>query len=424
MNRTFLAVGVLIALGPTAVGSLGRISRVEAAAVPLSPIAHWSLEAQRAIVPPPAGVGNKFPGEAAVYMGIAHAAIYDAAVAIEGGYRPYAIALTPPTDTSPAAAVAAAAHGVLVGLLPTQQADLGARYADYLAGLPDSVAKTNGIAVGEQVAAAVLALRQDDGRTENPEYVQPMRGPGIFEPEPARPVLGLRLSKIRPLTFENPSDFRSAGPLLLTSAEYAEDFEQVRELGRFDSASRTAEQSESALFWTDHDLRQWNESMLRLADRHGLGFLQTARMLAMAHISGGDAMIACFDAKFHHMFWRPSFAIPLAATDDNPATLSDPSWRPLRPTPNFPEYPSAHACHSGAVAEALGTFFGSDKVGFSLDSLVTGTTREYTGFHEAVKDVNRARVLAGFHFRNSDQEGGNLGRKVARFVSHFFEPLP
>lgn len=135
-------------------------------------------------------------------------------------------------------------------------------------------------------------------------------------------------------------------------------------------------------------------------------------------------MIACFDAKFHYMFWRPYTAIPKADTDGNPATDPDPDWKSLRPTPNFPEYPSAHACHSGAVTEALASFFGTDKVAFSLFSRVTQTRRDYDRFHDALKDVNEARVLAGFHFRNSDQQGANLGRTVARFVvGQFFQPV-
>jgi hypothetical protein len=147
-------------------------------------------------------------------------------------------------------------------------------------------------------------------------------------------------------------------------------------------------------------------------------------MLAMAHATGGDAMIACFDAKYTYWFWRPYQAIPRADEDPNPATAADPSWRPLRTTPNFPEYPSAHACHTTAVAEALQAFFGTDKISFSLDSRATGTTRPYDRFHDAVRDVDWARVLVGFHFRNSDQEGSNLGRRVARYVvTHRFTPL-
>lgn len=114
---------------------------------------------------------------------------------------------------------------------------------------------------------------------------------------------------------------------------------------------------------------------------------------------------------------RPASAIPLAHTDANHATERDATWRPLRATPNFPEYPSAHACHSSAVVETLANFFGTDDVRLSLDSQATGTTRSFDQLHEVVKDVEQARVLVGFHFRNSDLEGSILGRKVARFVS-------
>ena len=171
-----------------------------------------------------------------------------------------------------------------------------------------------------------------------------------------------------------------------------------------------------ALFWTDHDLRQWNEGLLRLAANRGLDFARTARMLAMAHVSGADAMIACFDAKYHYMFWRPDAAIPKAHTDANPSTDPDGIWRPLRLTPNFPEYPSAHACHSSAIVETLANFFGTDEVLLSLDSQTTGTTRSFKQLLEVVKDVEQARVLVGFHFRNSDLEGSILGRNVARVV--------
>jgi hypothetical protein len=428
---------LVVSAGATAfVGSAPATGKSNGASLSASPVLVWSNEARQAIVPPSAGpgnFGNKFPGEAAVYMGIVHAAIYDAAVAIEGGYTPYAIALTAPADTSAAAAVATAAHHTLIGLQPqlglnsSQQAILDGDYAAYLAAIPDGAAKTNGIAIGEQVAAAVVALRANDGRERNPTVADlgpSAAGPGVWQPDLSRPVLGLRLPGIRPLALVSGSQFRPDGPNPLTSTEYADDLNQVEQLGRLDSATRTDEQTTQALFWTDHDIRQWNDGMLRLATARRLDLVQTARMLAMAHVSGGDAMIACFDAKYHYWFWRPSQAIPQADSDGNPATVADPSWRPLRATPNFPEYPSAHACHSTAVVEALDAFFGTDKVAFSLDSSVTGTTREYDRLHDVVKDVDWARVLVGFHFRNSDEQGSALGRKVGGYVvDHYFQPL-
>lgn len=194
-------------------------------------------------------------------------------------------------------------------------------------------------------------------------------------------------------------------------------------LGRDTSARRTADQTTAALFWTDHDLRQWNDALLRLASERRLDGMQTARMLAMAHAAGGDAMIACFDAKYTFWFWRPYQAIPQADADGNDSTTADPAWKPLRSTPNFPEYPSAHACHTTAIVEALDAFFGTDRIRLRVDSRVTGTTREYARLHDAVRDVDWARVLAGFHFRNSDQEGSNLGRKVGHYVTaNAFQP--
>ncbi len=453
LRRTILlaAAAALVAVG-TASGTsgFGGTSHAEAASPAATPVIDWSNEVRRAIVPASAGAenfGNKFPGEAGVYMGIVHAAIYDAAVAIEGGgYElyagPYDPPLIAPPGTSAEAAIATAAYrtlvglyvrlpnGVVVGLDPAQRHFLDDDYAAYMAAIPEGQAKSDGIALGGRVAAAMLAKRANDGREADPMLADlgpPPPGPGVWERnpgDPLPPVLGLRLPGIRPLALESASQFRPDGPNPLTSAEYAEDFQQVKELGRVDSAVRTAEQTTQALFWTDHDARQWNDGMLRLAVDRELDLVQAARMLAMAHVAGADALIACFDAKYHYWFWRPYQAIARADTDGNPATEPDATWRPLRTTPNHPEYPSAHACHSTAVAEALRAFFGTDGVRFTLDSRVTGTTREYDRFHEAVQDVNEARVLVGFHFRNSDQEGSSLGRRVGRYVvERFFQPL-
>jgi hypothetical protein len=428
MKRISIAAILVVGFTLAAIGREQLLSVVfpPVAAQSATAVVAWSNEARRAIVPPgPGGVfgtdnyGDKFPGEAAIYMGIAHAAIYDAVVAIDGGYQPYAIALTAPPDTSVDAAVATAAHHVLSGILaPQQAATVTTRYDAFMAAIEDGAAKANGRAIGEQVAAAVLALRANDGRNANPTLdalEPPLAGAGVWEPG-ASPAVGLRVPGIRPLALQSASQFRPDGPSPLKSAEYAEDFEQVAAFGRVDSTARRPEQTTQALFWTDHDLRQWNDAMLALAAARGLDRRDTARLLAIAHVAGGDAMIACFDAKYFYWFWRPYQAIPRGGEDDNPATDPDSTWRPLRPTPNFPEYPSAHACHSAAMATSLEGFFGTDRVPFSIDSRITGTVRTYPRFHEVIKDVDRARVLAGFHFRNSDQEGATLGRTVATYV--------
>lgn len=428
MRRSTLlaAIALLLALGsPSSTHALFKPHT----GLPAAPLLFWSNEARRAIVPPgPNGIfgsenyGNKFPGEAALYMGLVHTAIYDAAVSLTR--RPHFDSRTRPAPPapSPGAAIATAAHHVLVGLqpalglTPAQEEMLDERYAAYLAPIPDGPSKAGGIELGERAAAAVLAERVNDGREPQLSGRQPPpAGPGVWDPG-AAPAVGLQLADMRPIALESGSQFRPNGPDPLTSAKYADDFEEVAALGHADSTERTTEQTSAALFWTDHDLRQWNDGMLGLAVARELDLLQAARMLAMAHVTGGDAMIACFDAKYAYWFWRPYQAIPRAETDGNEATERDLAWRPLRVTPNFPEYPSAHACHSAAVVEALSAFFGTDRIPFALDSRVTGTRREYARLRHVVQEVETARVLVGFHFRNSDREGSRLGRQVARHV--------
>jgi hypothetical protein len=464
-----------------------------------TPVAYWSTEARCAIVPSgPNGVfgsenfGNKFPGEAAVYMGIVHAAIYDAAVTVKGGYRPYAsdvkaasagslrartgwsawaawrlaqrdwkpygqanprvrpsvpgsipaswwsrLVKAPASSAhrpSPEAAIATAAYEVLAGLQPTLrlepagQTTLHDDYTAYLAAVPDGTAKRQGIAIGERVARAMLRRRAADGLEKNPTVADlhpPASGIGVWQPNPGpAPVLGLRLPGVRPLGLRSASQFRPGAPHALTSEAYATDLNQVEDLGSSESTTRTAAQTQQALFWTDHDIRQWNDGLLRLAAARRLDLVQTARMLAVAHVAGGDAMIACFEAKYHYWAWRPYQAIPQADADGNPATVADPLWQPLRTTPNFPEYPSAHACHSSAVVAALDEFFGTDDIPFTLDSRATGTVSNYSRLQGVVEDVDLARVLVGFHFLSSDTAGSALGRNVGRYVvAHQFRAL-
>jgi hypothetical protein len=144
--------------------------------------------------------------------GIVHAAMYDAVIAIEGGFDPYAISPEVDRPASPAAAVAAA-HDVLVARVPAQAPYVDARYEEYLNAIPDRPAKTNGIAVGRAVAAGIIALRADDGFDNDVPYVQPAPGPGVFEPTPPPAVpVDVKLAHVRPLTFDSPSRFRPRRP--------------------------------------------------------------------------------------------------------------------------------------------------------------------------------------------------------------------
>ena len=159
----------------TVVASLACAPALQAGAVP-----EWSLIAQNSIV----AVGQKFPGEAAVYMGIVHAAIYDAAVAVSGGYEPYRVSPVVPPGASLDAAVATAAHRVLVALFPLQEAASTSAYEASLAGIPDGQPKTDGIAAGEQVGAGFLDLPAIEGLNSH----------GALRPAATRPR-GLRADR-------------------------------------------------------------------------------------------------------------------------------------------------------------------------------------------------------------------------------------
>jgi hypothetical protein len=385
-------------------------------------VTDWNEIAQNAIV-----VGRP-AGSSAVLEGIVQAAIYDATVAIEGGYEPFVATPTVTRPASTAAAVAAAARGVLVVRVPGQASSIDAQYAAYLATIPDGPAKTNGISVGEQVAAGILAWRTGDGFDNNVPWEQPPPGPGVFEPVfPPTPV-DVKLKQVRPLTLTSNDQFRPDGPNPLTSADYAADFNEIKAYGGADSTLRTPAQTQTARFWAENTALQWPRNLRKLALEKKLGLAETARMLALTQVATADALLACFDAKYHYLFWRPIHAVPRADTDGNPATEPDPNWTPLiypNLHPNHPEYPAAHGCWSTAVTDTLAAFFGTDKVAFSMDSTVTGAgpTRYYDRFNDAAKEVYDARAWAGLHFRNSSMEGAWIGRKVAGYVvAHFFRP--
>ncbi|MFN2503326.1 MAG: vanadium-dependent haloperoxidase [Acidimicrobiales bacterium] len=381
-------------------------------------VVDWSFNAQRAIV----GMAGFFPGDAAVLMGIVHVAIYDAVVAVEGGARPYAIRPAVPPGASAEVATATAAHRVLIGLLPELQPDLDATYAGYVSAYPDGPARAGGIAVGEEVAAGILALRADDGTDDGVPYGQTPPGPGVFEPTAPFPPVGTHVGEIEPLTLPRADLFRLPGPPPLRSAHYARDFAEVAARGRIDSPVRSPQETAVARFWNDHGVAQWNGALHRLIDTHHLTLVQAARLLAMAHASGGDGMIACFAAKYEHRFWRPIHAIRRAGTDGNDRTAPDPTWTSLLPTPNHPEYPAAHTCHSGAVAAAITMFFGTDRVAITVDSRVTGETRHYDRLSAAIAQIIDARILGGIHFRFSGEDGATLGSRVGRFASTRFPP--
>ena len=365
-----------------------------------------------------------------IRLAMVHVAMYDAVNAIEGyPFAPYAVRPDVVTPASPEAASVAAAHDVLITLFPGQQADLDVKYATSLAAIADGPAKTNGISVGQQVAAGILLFRATDGRDAVVAYT-PGSGPGVWNPTPPAFLAAQapEVAQVRPWTLNSPSQFRAEPPPDLTSDTWVRDYNETKSLGVATGSTRTPDQTDLARFISDQPVLQWNRAWRGISASQGLMLVDNARLFALLTTAGSDALIACWDSKFYYNFWRPVTAIRAGDTDGNPQTEPNPSWIGLVVTPNHPEYPAAHGCFSAASTETLAFFFGTDDFNFTMNSLVPGLTqpvRPYTNFSQALQDILDARVYGGMHYRNSTQKGAIIGKQVSHFAtSHFFRPAP
>ncbi|MEV6373080.1 vanadium-dependent haloperoxidase [Micromonospora musae] len=413
-----VALGTLIA--STASGPAATASTGAAGTGTTNPVVVWDANAQTAIW----DVAAQQPNEQVRSFAMVNGAVYDAVNAIAGTpYQPYLLAPAARGTESVQAAVATAAHGVLTALFPAQQERLRTQYDEALAAIPDGPSKRGGVRVGARAADAMVAARQDDGAFGDQQWTNGTE-PGQWRPTP--PLFlsqGAWTGHMRPFLLPRASLFRTPGPPPLTSRAYARDVAEVAEVGSASSTVRTQDQTEAALWWHDRRSANW-EIKRQLATTQRLNALQTARFFAMTDLVVADSGVACFSQKEHWSYWRPVTAIQQADTDGNPATSADPGWTPLLVTPPFPEYPSGHACGTGARMSLYRHFFGRDDVAFSGSSADSGTTRHFGSFSEALDELIGARVWGGVHFRSADVDGAALGEAVFRYaVRHHFRPL-
>ncbi len=376
-----------------------------------------------------APAAGKNPVEQSRIFAMTHAAIHDALNAIDRRNKAYALNRRAEPGASPEAAVAAAAHDVLVAQLPTQQANLDAAYAASLASIADGPAKTRGVAIGQAAAAAILALRSADGSTAPAPYT-PGTVPGAYQLTPPNfvPAVLPGWGSVTPFTLTSGAQFRPAPPKFfdLTSAEYAADYNDVKAIGELNSATRTAQQSEIARFWYEGSPTGWNRIARVVAAQRGLDLWENARLFGLLNFAMADGFIAGFDAKYFYNFWRPVTAIRAGETDNNPATVADPAWAAFLVTPASPDYPSTHSILGAAAAEVLARFFGTDTIGFTTTSGAPfpGITRSYTSFSQAAQENADSRVYAGIHYRTACSDGVKQGRKVGRHAfQHSLRPV-
>jgi hypothetical protein len=398
-------------------------------------VTDWNEIASTAIV----STGGQPPPVSVLSFAMVQGAVYDAVNAIDRGYRPYLIA--PPTrpDDSEDAAAATAAFRVLTTLFPAQQTALSERYYASMAGIADvpAGAKAGGAAVGAAAAAAMLADRADDGRFS--AFTIPIgTTPGAWRPTPPTQALDPApwVGNVRPFLVGSAEWLRTRGPNPLTSRAYARDFNEIKSVGALHSTTRTADQTDAAIFWQEPIFALFNRIFRTLTADRQLGPADSARLFAATNLAAADAAIGCWNDKYHWNFWRPITAIREADGDGNPATEADPAWLPLFDpstpvalppalvTPPFPDHPSGHNCAAGAIVPTLQRFFSTDHVALSATSAKSGTTRSFNHLSDVLREIINARVWAGIHFRTADVQGAQLGAQVARYEHlHYFQPL-
>jgi hypothetical protein len=366
-----------------------------------------------AAVPPPAA--NRLGA-------IVQSAVFDAVNGIEQRYTPIHVQPAAPDEADPHAAVAGAAYETLVKLVPTQQPALDAALASSMARLQgdgDAASVAAGFAWGTLVGDQILAWRAADGFSATPPPYTFSSAAGQYQPTPggSGPPKFRSLATTMPFALASPSQFRPAGPPALTSDRYTAAFNEVKAVGSLTSTARSTYQTQTATFWqVDTPTGQWDRVADDLAMQNHLNLMASVRLLARVNVSIADATIAVFDAKNAYNFWRPATAIVQADADGNPNTASDATWLPLLITPYFQEYPSAHSAISSAAATTLASAFGPNAQFTVTSAGLPGITRSFNSFSDAVTQVGDARILAGFHFRFSVDDGIALGSNVGAFV--------
>jgi PAP2 superfamily len=385
----------------------------------------WNAILERSLAPPglpPAGL------QAFRYFAMLNIAMFDAVNSVEDRYHPYRVHVRFAHGASAEAAAAQAARDVLAAVLPVNIADYDAALAARLATIPRVRARL-GVRVGARVAAEILAWRLDDGwrLTPPPTYVLPLL-PGLWQPTAAGQVAGgTQIPGVKPFALLTATQFLPPNPPTLTSDTYAAHVNEVKSIGKSDSAVRTADQTEVArliggfispigppALWTH---------VARVAARDaGFGLVDAARLLALATVATHDGILTSQTSKFVFGLWRPVTAIRQADVDLNDATEPDSTWEPLISTPPYPAYAGNVACISASAATALALAFGTDEVAFTMTWPSSDAThpadyvRDYTGFWHLANEAALSRLWGGIHFRFDHEASQTACPKVGQFV--------
>lgn len=413
---------------------------------------------------------------AARNMALMHTAVYNAIESITNQYQIYAYgSYTGPTGSAAAganvsAAATSAAYAVMQSLFPTLAGPGGAfetQYNAHLTALGNSQAVTDGLAWGQTVANQMLAWRIGDGASgaQSPYNVS---GLGHWQPtdpnvqQPLYPSWGdvtpfaiasaASLLPTTPGTYDQNnvatttlSAVLNGAPNAtltgyLTTATYAADYNEVRNLGSQSSLTRTADQTEIAYFWaapagTVTQPGLWNKIATDVSGAFNSTLEENARLFAALNVSLADAGIASYKAMYQTDLWRPVTAIAFESdpfnpdADNNPFTAGEAGWSPLITTPNTPEYIAEQAAYGSAASKVLAVFFG-DNVNFSATSDIFGDgsvilNRNFTSFSQAADEAGKSGLYGGNSFSSSIADAQTVGTAVGTDVlTNNFTPVP
>jgi hypothetical protein len=351
---------------------------------------------------------------------IMHLAMFDAVNSIDGSYLPYLTDVPGSRRASMEAAAAQAAHDVLVALYPSQQATFETELANSLLGIPWFRAR-QGIRVGSICAERILANRVNDGWTvAPPPYILPTT-PGNWQPTPPANAAAAftHFPNVTPFALTQATQFLPVPPPDLTSAEYAAAFNETKEIGSAISATRTADQTQTAQLWASGPVADTRYTALvrNLALNRNNSTVENARLFALFYMASHDSLQSSFTSKYTYGMWRPVTAIRRADEDGNPNTAQDANWSSLIAAPPYPTYAGNAASVSASLATTLALFFGRDDIAFQINFGGTpNVIRNYSSFSALNTEVSRSRIYGGIHFQFDSNAGQSIGRNVANYV--------
>jgi PAP2 superfamily len=360
-------------------------------------------------------------------LALLNTAIFDAVNSITRTHQPYRFELDPPPDVSIEAAAVGAGYETVVLLYPSRQPRASALYNAYLASAAPGPLLTSSLEFGRMVGMLTVDSRGDDGSKTEVPYV-PSSAPGEWQRTPPyyRPPLTPQWGYVDLFCLPDVERFLPAAPPSLDSVEYAAALNEVKAIGRQDSALRTDEEGQIAVFWSDFSYTamppgHWFEIAATLSQSRGLGLEENARMFALLSLAQADAAIVCWEAKYRYNLWRPITAIWRAEEGGNEATQSDSSWESYIESPPFPSYPSGHSTFSMASAQVLTLVFKTDAIEFTTTSDASpGRIRQFNSLSACAEEVGMSRIYGGIHFQFDNSSGKTSGKQIGEYVSTNF----